>query len=173
MVWYLCTIFCPRRTNGTCSVLDTRAGDTTCTHVLCAVDEHVEGHVCRSCDSTSGWYNARVGDDATGSNTSCGPRLCTGRYFVRAHDCAECPTGQYNPLGSLSTEADGACVEFDACAAFVTDDGSRPCRENGDVGGGFEALALLALLVLCWCWRCWRWRCWCWCWCCAILVLVG
>ena len=109
-------------------------GSTDCEHTLCSIDEHVVDHHCESCNVQLGFYNPRKGDDATGNDTSCIARTCTGMYYVQNHDCIQCPPGQYNPWFNLSTEENGTCVDFDSCAAFITNQ-SSPCQENGDLEG--------------------------------------
>lgn len=127
-----------------------------------------EGRIGIACASVIVWWmccgvvfrwfyfvSAAGSDDSTGPDTECVPRLCTGRYFVENHDCSECPAGQFNPSANFSDEDRGLCVEFDACAAFVSTFNetssvevqsndtlnrtvvwavrqSFPCRENGD-----------------------------------------
>ncbi|MBL91152.1 MAG: hypothetical protein CMH56_04975 [Myxococcales bacterium] len=81
--------------------------DTSCTAIICQVDEYVVDNACTPCPP--GTTNAEGGHEATGENTSCTATLCDEGYHVVENRCEVCPMGSTNDAGDNASGANTDC----------------------------------------------------------------
>jgi hypothetical protein len=100
-----------------------------CTPTLCATNERVGSNACTPCPA--GTTNT-VGDDASGSNTTCDATLCAADYRVESNACVDCPLGTTNAVNDDASGNDTRCDNIDECAA-------GPCMNRGVCVDGVNA----------------------------------